>query len=540
MGMLADLARYGRFSWKLRGFLRRRISLEQAHDHLRKRLAERESSFLRVARRGIYDNSRSPYLPLLRHAGCEFGDLERETRTHGLEGALRALRESGVYLTFEEFKGRTPVIRSGREFTIRPEAFENPFLGAYYHAQSGGSSGAGTRVAIDLEHLADQAPMNMIAFNVHKVLHVPTLIWRGTLPDGTGINNVLRPALFGQIPVRWFALPTASGMARQPLFTRIATPYIIRLARLYGAAVPWPEPVPLEEAAVITRAVAQTLRTHPACLVRAHVSMALRICLAARAEGLDFTGATFMGGGEPPTPAKVREITRTGATWVPTYVFTEADHVGLGCLRPQDGNDLHFLKHALALIQYPRCVPGSTTVVDAFSFTTLLPAARKILLNVESDDYGVVEPSACGCELERLGFTEHLRHVRSFSKLTGEGVTLVGSEMVRVLEEVLPERFGGTSQDYQLVEEEDERGFTRLTLLVAPQVAIDSESAVVQAVLEALGRGTVAADLSQSLWRQAGTLRVARRSPVWTNRGKLLPLHLSGRTRGSDAPPPGC
>ncbi len=538
MGTWADLARYGRFSWKLRGFLRRRISLEEAHEHLRKRLAERETNFLRVARHGIYGNPGSPYLPLLQHAGCAYGDLERETRSRGLEGALRALHDSGVYLTFEEFKGRTPVIRGGREFPVRPEAFENPFLGTYYYAQSGGSTGTGTRVAIDLEHLADQAPMNMISYHVHGVLHTPTLIWRGTLPDCTGVNNVLRPALFDQIPVRWFALPTVSGMAHRPLLARIATPYLVHLARLYGAPVPRPEPVALTDAIVVARAVAETLRTHSACLVRAHVSMALRICLAARSAGLDFTGATFMGGGEPPTPTKVREITQTGATWVPTYVFTEADHVGLGCQRPQDGNDLHFLKHSLALIQYPRPVPGSRMEVNAFSFTTLLPAARKILLNVESDDYGVVERSECGCDLERLGFTEHLRHVRSFSKLTGEGVTLVGSEMVRVLEEVLPDRFGGTSQDYQLVEEEDEQGFTRLTLLVAPQVELSDESAAVQVVLEALGRGTVAADLSQSLWRQAGTLRVARRPPIWTGRGKLLPLHLSGRAREPGAPAP--
>jgi hypothetical protein len=535
MGTLADFRRYARFSWQLRGFLRQRITLEEARAILQKRLAEREANFLRVAQRGIYANPRSPYLELLKYAGCEFGDLQREVKTRGLEGALRALRESGVHLTFEEFKGRTAVVRGGREFAIRPEAFENPHLGAYYYAQSGGSTGSGTRVAVDLEHLADQAPFNMINHHVHGVLHVPTIIWRGVLPDGTGINNVLRPALFNQIPVRWFTFPTTRNLVRPSLLTRLATPYIINLARLYGAPVPSPEPVPLDEAIVIARAIAETRQAHAACLVRAHVSMALRICLAAQQAGLDFTGVTFMGGGEPPTPGKVREITRTGATWVPTYVFTEADYVGLGCVRPRDGNDLHFLKHSLALIQYARRVPGSTATVDAFCFTTLMPTARKILLNVESDDYGVVERSACGCPLEAMGYTEHLRHVRSFSKLTGEGVTLVGSEMVHILEEVLPARFGGSPQDYQLMEEEDAQGFTRLTLLVDPAVHLESEAAVVEVVLAALGNGTVAADLSQALWRQAGTMRVERRPPVWTDRGKLMPLHLANRARPSQS-----
>ena len=73
------------------------------------------------------------------------------------------------------------------------------------------------------------------------------------------------------------------------------------------------------------------------------------------------------------------------------------------------------------------------------------------------------------CPLERYGYTEHISRIRSYSKLTGEGVTLVGSEMLRILEEVLPSRFGGSPLDYQLLEEEDEQGFTRLHLLVSPK-----------------------------------------------------------------------
>ncbi len=530
MTSFADLRGYARFSWQLRRFLRVRITLEEARERIRLRLAQREGNFLRVARRGIYENPKSPYLALLRHAGCEYGDLEREVRSRGLEPALSALHSSGVYLTFEEFKGRAPIVRNGREFAVAPRAFDNPFLNAYYHASSGGSTGAGMRVAIDLEHLAEQGPMHMLAYHAHGMLHAPTIIWRGTLPDGTGVNNCLRPVAFDQIPVRWFALPNLRGMKRKPLLTRIATDYIVHLARLYGAHIPRPEPVALDQAAVIARAIAQTLRENSRCLVRAHVSMAVRICLAAREVGIDLAGATFMGGGEPPTPAKVRAIRETNAVYVPTYVFTEADFVGIGCVTPEDGNDLHFLKHSLALIQYSRRVPGLAEPVDAFCFTTLLPSARQVLLNVESDDYGVLQPSKCGCALEQLGFTEHLRHVRSFSKLTGEGVTLMGSEMVRILEDVLPARFGGGPQDYQLMEEEDERGFTRLTLLVHPRVPIADESEIVPAVLNALGSGTVAGDLSQSLWKQAGTLRVSRRPPVWTGRGKLMPLHLERKS----------
>jgi hypothetical protein len=152
------------------------------------------------------------------------------------------------------------------------------------------------------------------------------------------------------------------------------------------------------------------------------------------------------------------------------------------------------------------------------------------MLNVESDDYGVIEKRSCGCPLETYGYQEHLRHIRSLRKLTGEGVTLVGSEMVHILEEVLPGRFGGSPLDYQLLEEEDEQGFTRLSLMVSPKIEIADEAAVVEAVLEALGQGSVAADLTRAIWSQARTLRVKRGEPIWTARGKLMPLHLKRRS----------
>ena len=237
-----------------------------------------------------------------------------------------------------------------------------------------------------------------------------------------------------------------------------------------------------------------------------------------------------MGAGEPPTPAKVTEIVRTGARYVPNYSIVEIGPIGLGCARPSDINDIHVFKDTVALVQYAREVPGSKIAVDAFYFTTLLPTAPKLMLNVESDDYGVIETRSCGCPLQSCGFTEHLRHIRSFRKLTGEGVTLVGSDMIRILEEVLPAKFGGSPLDYQLMEEEDEQGFTRLNLLVSPRIEIADEAAVIETVLEALGHSSVAADLARAIWKQAKTIRVKRMEPIWTARGKLMPLNLAKRS----------
>jgi hypothetical protein len=521
-----DLKAYRRFIRELPGFLRQRMSLADAQAMARRRLAERETNFLRLVERGMFGYERSPYRPLFKWAGCELGDLRHLVRTNGLEGALRALRDAGVYVTFEEFKGRMPIVRGGQTIPVHDLDFDNPYLSHCYYASSGGTTGAGTRVMIDLDFLADTAPFLMLLYDAHGVLGTPTGIWRNPLPDSTGINNLLRPARFGQIPQKWFS-PIDHRDTRSSLVYWLETQGIVLAGRLLGAPFPWPAHVPFDQAVIVARWIAKMLKTHGVCLFRAHVSMALRVAIAAREEGLDLTGATFIGGGEPPTPAKVQAITRTGARWVPVYVTSEAGSIGGGCVRPVDGNDLHFFKDTLALIQHPRAIPGVDATVNAFHFTTLLSSAPKLMLNVESDDYGVIENRSCGCPLETQGFTEHLRHVRSFRKLTGEGVTLIGSEMLHILETVLPARFGGSPLDYQLLEEEDAQGFTRLSLLVSPKIELADEQVVIETVLQSLERSSVAADLARSQWRQAGTLRIKRMEPVWTARGKLMPLHLN-------------
>jgi hypothetical protein len=525
---------YGRFALGLRGYLRETLSVEQAREIVARRLAARDAGFLQLIEKGVYGYARSPYLSLLRLAQVELGDIRTMLRARGVEGTLRALREAGVYVTFEEFKGREPLVRHGREIAIEPRDFDNPFLSCCYQTRSGGTTGAGTRVTTDLAQLAAIAPNFKLAFDAYGVLGAPAVIWRGVFPDGSGIGHVLLHSRIDRAPEKWFT-PFTSRDLRPSLKYRLAHRTVLAMTRASGGTVPEPEPLRLEDAARIARWMARSLKAHPTCVFRGTVSMALRVCIAAAEEDLRLEGAVFMAGGEPPTPAKVRQITRTGARWVPTYWFVEAGPVGIGCASPADVNDTHLLKDCLALIQHPRRLPGAEETVDAFYFTTLLPTAPKLLLNAESDDYGVIEQRSCGCPFEALGYTEHLRQVRSFRKLTGEGVTLVGSEMVHILEEVLPGRFGGSPLDYQLLEEEDERGFTRLCLLVSPRIAVVDDREVIDTVMDALKRSSASADLARTLWRQAGSLRVKRGEPVWTARGKMMPLHVAGRPAGPPA-----
>jgi hypothetical protein len=171
------------------------------------------------------------------------------------------------------------------------------------------------------------------------------------------------------------------------------------------------------------------------------------------------------------------------------------------------------------VLAWPREVPSSGEAVTSFHITSIHPSVPKMLLNVEFDDCGSIGEQSCGCPLEALGLTTHLRSIRSFGKLVGEGVSLLGSEMAHVLETVLPARFGGTPLDYQL-EEGDEDGYTRLTLVVHPRLALPADAEVIEVVLQALREVSAGADVARAFWQQSHAFRVRRDVPYTTLRGK--------------------
>lgn len=533
MGLLARLQMYRRFVFGLPAYLRKPpVTIDEAIERIRRGLVRREEAFLDIARRAIYGYPHSAYAPLLEMAGCEYGDLEKSVREEGLEPTLRALREAGVYITFEEYKGREPVVRGSRTIELHPLAFDNPLTDQAYSGTTGGTTGVGTRVGTDLENLHAQVPHLMMLRHVTGVLGYPAAMWKGQLPDPVGIGIYLRCAAYGARIDRWFT-PVTGDYYSPPLRFRLATRYVVLASRLFGIPCPSPEPLPLAEAVEIARWAADACARGGRCEVVATASLAVRICQAAAEEGLDLTGTVMMGGGEPFTAAKRAAINAVGAEYAALYISEDTGPIGLPCQRPVEENDQHLLTDNLAVIQHPREVMNSGTSVDAFYFTSLKPLVSKVLLNMESDDYGIMEERSCGCPLEELGYHLHARRIRSFGKLTGEGVTLVGSDMIRILEEVLPERIGGGPQDYQLVEEEDAKGFSRLALLIHPRVDAPEDGRVIEILLRAIADSGDAGGLASSFWHQAKTFRVRREKPIWTARGKFMPIRsaaLYGRT----------
>jgi hypothetical protein len=519
----SELAAFGRFLMGLPRFLRTPMSAAEAEAILQERLAHRAQHFLTLVRDSVLDHPTSPYRPLLAEARCSYADLERMVTHDGLDATLRQLHANGVHFTFEEFKGRTPVVRNGREFPISTDDFSNPAHRRYFAVGSGGSTGPSRRARMDLAAMRGRMPHRVMFRTVHGIQDAPVARWQN-IPPGNGLTHALMAVPAGERLEAWFTSSVGGSDGTSSRFLW-ATHVAVTFARLSGSRVCRPRHLPFDRAEELARWAHDRARTAGVAVVRAPVSRLVRVAVAAMEAGLDLQGVIMAGGGEPPTAAKVATVVRSGARFIANYSFSEVGSVGSSCLHSEDPNDQHFLQDHLALIQSPRRVPGFDLEVGAFCFTTLLPTAGKVLINVESDDYGVIEERSCGCPWERLGYPTHLRGIRSFKKLTGEGITLVGSDVERVLDEVLPARFGGSPLDYQLEEREDAHGFTQVVLRIAPQIPDVDEAAAIALVLEALRRIDAGGASASNAWRQAGTLRVAREAPHATARGKVMPLH---------------
>jgi hypothetical protein len=512
-----------RYATGLRGFLAVTIDFEQAKAILSAQLQNRDETFLRVLELGIYSNPNSPYLRLLQHVGIQFEDVRTMVREVGLESALSRLHDAGVYVTLDEFKGRTPVRRHGLEFPVSARDFDNPLLTAHYEGSTGGSRGDATRVHIDLDFLAYEAANFLFMVHAAGMEDRPVFVWR-SVPPGMGLRPIFQFARFGHMATKWFS-PTSPRWNRQGLQARALLAYTRLASRLFGR--PTPGPQFLTDAAGIVPHLEKAVQEGRPALVVAGQSQWVQACVAAERAGANIKGTAFFGGGEPYTKGKAAVLDRVGATGITCYAMHESGTVAWACGAPSTVDEMHLLTDKLVVLGRPKRL-DSGLVVQALNHTSLLSAAPKLMLNVESGDYGVLEERDCGCPWQTLGYTTHLHHVRSYEKLTSEGVMFMGSMVSQLLEEVLPARFGGSPLDYQLMEEE-ETGQTRVNIIVSPRVGFVDDAEVIEAVLKNIGSKDWSRQMADQ-WRKADTLRVRRREPYATAAGKILPLHVLGTT----------
>jgi len=105
-------------------------------------------------------------------------------------------------------------------------------------------------------------------------------------------------------------------------------------------------------------------------------------------------------------------------------------------------------------------------------------------------------------------------------------MTLVGTDLLELLETVLPARFGGNPGDYQLVEQEG-RWQSELLLRVSPRAGVRCADEVREFTLKRI-RKYYGGALASRVWRHTGGLRVEIAEPLAGATGKVLPLHVLG------------
>src|SRR5205809_529778 len=529
------MRKYDRFVEGFRRFAEQRMTpdeaLAKANDSIRKRVLAREENFLSFVEKGIFQYACSPYLKLLERKRIQFNDLKTWVGKDGIERALRTLENEGVYFTVDEFKGKVPVVRNGIEFWCQEGMFDNPFLSYVYEVRSGATRSAGTRVRIDFDYLHQRSLYDALFLNMHGCLKAPIANWFPIFPGAPGINSSLRFADIGNPVQRWFS-QVPEDQLNVNWEKKWGTKLIFTLGKLHGCRLAEPEYVGLEDALKVAEWAAAALQQHENCVVYTFASSAVRVCIAAAEKNLNIKGTKFLVTGEPLTPQKRTEIEAVGGAPVPVYGISEAGVIAAGCDQNHPQSDhCHLYKDTTAIISHRQNVPHSDLFVESYLFTSLLYESPKILLNVGMGDYGEISSESCACVFGQVGFDACLNNIRSYEKLAGEGVTFVDTDFIRIVERDLPERFGGRSTDYQLVEKEDSRGFTHLQLLVSPRVGEIQETEVLDRFLNLLRRAEASPDSwSQSgteMWKQSNMLQIVREFPVPTVSGKIMPFFVS-------------
>jgi len=507
-------------------FFRERFTLQRAEEEIKKACDDREERFLKLARAQIFERLTSPYLRLLRLAGCEFSDLQTQVRRYGLEATLQELARQGVYLTADEFKGKKEVVRGRDVFRVMPATFDNRRPSAGYMTQSSGTSNNPIRSFVSLELLTIRTPATCLFFAAHDLFSHTQASYDATLPASGGINMLMIYAKMGVVADHWFVRPSPISSNIERNYHNLMTYLLVRAAKKYGPGFPILEHIETSKNDRIVHWVADQRRLKKSCSITTAASNAARIARSALDMGISLEGVKFIVSGEPFTESKRQLIENAGATATARYAQGGGVNIGFGCANPLYTDEIHVSHDLLALISNPRSLENDSSPLHPLLCTTLHPSFPRLLLNIENGDYGCLTQRDCGCALENVGLSLHLHHIRSFEKLTSEGMNYFYGDLFELFERILPAEFGGAPGDYQLVEEEDSHGQTRLSLVVDPAVRELDEQKLLARLQAAFSNGSRSDRFMTEVWQDAGTFRVKREVPYASPRGKVLPLHI--------------
>lgn len=512
-----------RFMRDFPNFLNSPLTPNECHRRVRAKLASREDSFLDIVDRAVFCLPHSPYHQLMKWAEVELPQIKKWVDQFGLEGTLEILYDRGVYLTLGEFKGRKPIVRHGLKLSTQTRDFDNPLSTKHFISQTGGSRSSGSRIYLDLNHYTQDAVYDYFFLHAHDLMSRPYALWRPTPPWGAGIKALLSSAKLGMPVNKWFSQndwkPTLRNWKHGSM-----TAFAVYGGRMMGHPLAAPEYLHLKDAWRVARWLEDQKKQGRAAWLNTNAASGVRVCIAALEKDIDISETLFRFGGEPLTPAKAGVVTESGARAVCHYTMGEIGRIGIACAAPEMVDEVHILSDKIAVIQREKTLADDKKV-RANIYTTLLSTCPKFMLNVESDDYGILERRHCGCLMGELGYDLHFHTIRSYEKLTSEGMNFLGNDLIRLVEEILPRRFGGYPTDYQFLETE-ENGLPKVNLVVSPDVGKVEEDRIVDVVINSLNAFPGSSDDYAERWREGETLRVLRQDPYSTGASKVLALHV--------------
>jgi hypothetical protein len=518
---LRDLRSLFRTAVGLRRYVKHPLTHRKALDAVRQRMDGREQNFLRNARELVYAHPGSPYRGLLLWAGCQYGDLEASIRRHGIEPTLNTLKDAGVYVSLEEFKSKTPICRKGLTIEASESDFDNP----HHHevsieASTSGSRSKGVQVAYNWDFLTEEASNELLLYEDHGLREAPLAFWLPVLPCVSGIHNLLMNLKYNKIPDKWFSqLQTEDvNISRR---NRTARNSLLFSCRILGYPVPRPEFAGVDEAEKVALWMEATAKKKGICTVRTYASSAVRLVQTALEKGIDISGNVVFTGAEPLTPQRASFIRSAGVSSLTRYVATETGLIGASCKDGEICDDMHIYLDRHAIVQRRRSTAIGNYAVDSYLFTSLLNTVGKVMFNTELGDFGSLTVRPCSCVFGQLGMNVHVAEVRSYDKLTCEGMTLLGSELDGVVAQVVRDA-GGTPEDYQFWETENEVGMPRLIIAVSPDLGRLDETRFVGTILKKLRAQNIS--LASQFWERADTLHLIRAKPEYTRGCKKLPI----------------
>jgi hypothetical protein len=532
VSLLYDASGFARYARGLRTFLAEPLLEPAARQIISHNLASREAHFLTLLGRAVFDDEHSPYARLFRHAGIELGDVAGMVRADGIEATLGCLHDKGVWLALAEAKGKQPVRRGELEFTIGANDLHNKLISRDFEGTTGGSRSSGTRFWVDLEDVRHVSAYMTLARSGHDIARADGTIWLPAPPGVAGIRRALWWSKAGMRITKWFAQSVPRW--RPGEFKRAAfVHWTASASRRAGRALPRPQHTPPAEALRVASWLSDAVQAGNPGVLFCTPSSAVRVCAAAADAGLPLEGTFFSLGGEPYTDAKAQAIGDVGGRADSCYSLAElGGPIAVGCPNATEVDEAHLAADRIAIIDVDRPLPNGE-IVPALYATTVSPLAPQVAIHLETGDYAKRGRPQCGCPFDLVGLADTVHTVRSYEKLSTEGMHFFGPRLVTLLEHELPRRFGGGPTDYQLIEQEDPHGRSRISLAVSPRIGALDERRVVEAALAFLAGEGPAQRMMAEIWTGGDTLQVVRREPVVSGASKVLALHVLRGSRTS-------